>query len=657
MEQTSNIGNLADLKEGEVLLPAYLQRMADGVYVDLALFPVGGGFVQFIDQMFGGGSRFRELDYALFQNLLFDYDAVLDAHGIDAKLRLAADVVVFDPKRKPLYRAVKIDTQFRHAEYFFEPVSIDVVTETPVYGEPDPDGVAAVISTTRSVESQPTQLDIDEFIADMWLKGVRFGVAVEAVAGVIARRETVRMEIATQLDPTEGIDAEIEEACSVLHRDNSPKILFNGKADLRRFQNRFPQIEMGARLLKKKPRVLGKPGYKVNGQIQEPEIPKDIDLFALAGLGTFVDKQQDGEFILSKQDGFLSIDTATNSISVTEKIENKGGISIKTTGDLVLSGNEFIEHGEVQEGRVVEGKSMTFRSAVYGDIISQGGLILFESNLSNGSAKSNGGDITANGRCFNSYIEAWEGKVSLKYAESCVIFGESVQIERAINCEIIANEVRIDNVEGCAIASKEVHIELSDSCRGKQTVISMLQPDLSGVDAQMKLVREAITGCEKAIAMRDQGIEQIKADPEVARYLVLAASIQKGAAKLTDAHEENWRKMTIRFAKVDDALRKLNADKQVQIDKMAGLQQEYAQLLELRGKNGVGVSCTITSVVGDTLVRGVAAQNGAAEFRKVKISDIKVKLREQGKQNDRIFCNSTGSLEWSYAVPEVDVAS
>jgi hypothetical protein len=657
MAVESNIGNLADLKEVEVLLPAYLIREAEGIFVDLSLFPVGGGFVQFIDRMFGGGARFSGLDYRVLMDLIYDYDAILDMHGLDAKLRLAQDIVPFSAKRKSLYRAVKMDSDYQRAEYFFEPVSIEVVTEEPVYGEAGPDGVTPVVSAERKVEIQPTKLELDEFIADMWLKGVRFGIEAETVAGVISRGEMGRMRIATQLDPVEGSDAEIEEACSVLHRDNSPKILLNGKADLRKFQNRFPQIEKDARLLKKKPRVLGKPGYKVNGAAIEPEIPKDLDIFPLAGPGTRIERQEGNEYIIADRDGFLSLDTSSNNISVTEKIENKGGISVRTTGDLSLSGNEFIEHGEVQEGRSVEGKNMTFRSAVYGNVLSQGGFVLLESNLSNGSAKSIGGDITSNGRAFNSIIEAWDGKISMKYAESCLILGETVEIERAVNCEIIAEKIEIESVEGCGIAGKQVHIKSSDSCRGKQTIISMLLPDLSQMDGQVQQVLKAIADCKKIIEAKEQDIAKISSDAEVAKYLTLAANIRQGVVKLTEAHQENWQKMLARFSKVDGALNRLSADKQMQLDKIQALLEENVHLLEMREKSGAGVHCGIDMVTGDTMVRGVVAQNGVAEFRKSKVGDIKTKLREQGSQKERIFSNGTGTLDWNYELPDVEELS
>lgn len=649
----SGVGNLVDLKEGEILLPNYLLRQPDGIYVNLSIFPVGGGFDTFIDRLFGDGFRFVRLNYKFFMNLLFDYDIILDTHGLDTNVKLADDIVKFHAKRKALYRGVKLDRAMLSAEYFFEPVVIEVEKEVPVYGEAGADGVRPIVGSERQLEMVPTSLDIDEFIAEMWLKGVRYGLAVDEVAEVIARQESVRMKIAAQLDASEGVDAEIEEASDVLHRDNSPKILPNGKADLRKFQNRFPQIEMGARLLGKKSRILGKPGYKVNGAKIEPAIPNDLDLHALAGVGTRIDIQDGEEFIVSTRNGFLSLDVETNHIEITEKIENKAGVSLKTTGDLSLAGKEFIEHGEVQEGRVVEGTNMTFRSNVFGTVVSQGGLVLLEKSLSNGRAKSVGGDVISHGRCFNSVIEALDGNITLKYAEACFISGQTVTIEHAINCDIIAENIEIGVAEGCGVAGKRIKITSSNDCRSTETNISLVLPDLSAFENQTRELNKAIENCQQIIQMKDQESAQLSSNPEVAKYLALATSIKQSTVKLTEAHQENWKKMTAKFAKIDNALTRLNAEKQEQLKRIQDFQQEIVILAAGREESGKGISCKIDEVVGDTLVRTMTVPNGVSALHKVKSSEIKVRLRENGSAQERVFFDDDGSLDWVYTLPEV----
>lgn len=630
-----------------------MPRQRGGIHVDFSLFPAGGAFAEFIDHLFVEGWRFAGLNYSLLSALLYDYDAILDVHGTGAKVKLADDVVVFALQRKALYKAVKVDAAGEQAEYLFEPAFVEVITEEPVYGEPGADGVAPIVGTARKSESVPTRLDPDEFIADMWLKGVRFGIDAVAVAGVISRGETVRMVVARQLDATEGLDAEIEEATDALRRDNSPKRLPNGKADLRRFQNRFPQIAKGARLLKKKKRVLGKPGFKVSGAMIEPPLPADFDLLTLAGEGTRVENQGGNEFIVATREGFLSLDVATNHIAVTEKIENKAGISAKTTGDLSLAGDEFIEHGEVQEGRVVEGKNMTFRSDVYGDIVSQGGLILLEGNLSGGSAISNGGKVTSNARAFNSIIEVWSGEATVKYAEGCLIMGESVEVERAVNCEIIAKQVKIGSAEGCGVAGKVVRIASSGAHRDRETIVSMLVPSLVSMDAQIRQVHKAIAGCEQAVADNEQELARIRADDEVAKYLALEASIRQGSVKLNPAQQANWHKMTVRFAPASESIDRLVAGKREQSEQRDSFRQELEFLLQAREKSGEGIHCGISEVAGDTRVRMMVAYNGTAEFVKFSSGELRVRLREQGLPQEKVFSGDEGSFDWQYVLPEI----
>lgn len=648
MTQQIKAASLSPDSKGAISLPACLIRQPDGVFVDLSLVPASG-FDKLVDSLFGNGARFRGLDYRLLSGLLYDRDSVTGSYALSDRVKLADDIVPFSPKRRALYKSVKVDADGQHAAYFFEPVEMEVVIDEPVYGEPGEDGVAPVVGSTRKTVMQATKLDIDEFIADMWMKGVRFGICIEEVAGVIFRGESVRLNIATQLDATAGADAEIEEACNVLHRDNSPKLLVNGKADLRKFQNRFPQIVKDARLLKKKSCVFGKPGYKVSGEKMTPAVPHDdIDLHAMAGPGTRVELQDGCEYILADQDGFLSLDVQSNLIAVTEMIENKSGISLKTTGDLSLAGNEFIEHGEVQEGRVVEGRNMTFRSDVYGDVVSQGGFILLEKNLSGGSAKSYGGDVTSNGRVFNSTIEARTGQVTLQYAESCLILGETVLVDRAVNCDIVGENVQVGGAEGCSIAGKNIQVNSSSSRRSKETLISMLVPDLSALDAQIAQMSREIDECNRALETKSQEIVALKSDVEFAKYLALATSIRQGKIQLNAAQQDSWQKMTARFASFMSTGAKLTAEKQELMTRAQAFLQEQGHLLETREKSCAGIRCEITEVAGDTLVQGMIYPNGVAALQKYQPGDIRRQLREQDIRHKRIFSDDTGSLNWSF---------
>ena len=194
--------------------------------------------------------------------------------------------------------------------------------------------------------------------------------------------------------------------------------------------------------------------------------------------------------IVADMDGFLRFDERSKKVEVTATIENRSGISTKSTGDIKLDVDNFVEHGEVQEGRIVKGKHMTFRSAVYGTILASDGNICIDDNLSGGNAKSYGGNVSIHGRAINASIEAWDGNITVNYAESCVIFGKSVSIKRAVNCEIVAETLQVGVVEGCAIVGKMIDLSSTLARRDRETIVTVLLPDHSTLESQIIAAKE-----------------------------------------------------------------------------------------------------------------------------------------------------------------------
>jgi len=311
---------------------------------------------------------------------------------------------------------------------------------------------------------------------------------------------------------------------------------------------------------------------------------------------------------------------------------------------------DVIEQGEVKEGRVIEGKNLTFRADVYGDVVAQGGFILLEKNMSGGSARSYGGDVTSNGRVFNSVIEACTGQVTLQYAESCLILGESVLIDRAVNCDIVAENIQVGSAEGCGVAGKAIQVNSSGACRSKETLISMLVPNLSVLDAQIAQMSREIEDCNLIVEAKNRELALLKSDAEFAKYLALATSIRQGKIQLNAAQQDGWQKMTARFAGSMSAGSKLSAEKQEQLTRAQAFLQEQAHLLAAREKSCAGIRCEITEVAGDTRVQSMIAPNGVAALQKYQPGEIRSRLREHDVKHTRIFSDDTGSLVWSYEV-------
>ena len=103
--------------------------------------------------------------------------------GISA-FRLATDIRAFDPARKPFYRAVQVvkDRSGNDAEvsYKFEQglVREFEIDETVM----DESGQAL---TKKAKRKEDIVLNPDEFVADMWDKGVRFGLDIDAIREAI----------------------------------------------------------------------------------------------------------------------------------------------------------------------------------------------------------------------------------------------------------------------------------------------------------------------------------------------------------------------------------------------------------------------------------------------------------------------------------------
>ena len=650
--------NDIDIKASGLTLPAYVITRPEGVFIKLSPPPAQDILKLFIDRLFSSDARFEGLDYASFISLLYDTDFAKSKTGSAAELQIAKKIVGFTPQRKALYKGVKIMGAGDRAEYMFEPVSIEVGSEETVKAKPGSEdkpadgGVAPVAEQTRKVEMQPTKLDFDEFVADMWVKGIRFGINTDAVRKAIAQGMSIRVDIARKLDPTDSVDAKVAEESVSLHQDNTPMILANGKADLRRAKNRFPQVAKDAPMLRKVPCVPGKPGYRVTGEVIEPRTPLDIDLNKLAGEGTSIVKNEKGEFIVSAMDGFLCLDENTGQIGITAKIENRGGISAKGTGDIKLAVDEYVEHGEVQEGRVVEGKHMTFLSDVFGTIISNGGHIQFGKNLSGGRAQSIGGDITVKGRASNATLEAWDGKITAHFAEECTIIGKSVFIERAVNCDIIAEELQLGIAEGCAIAGKKIQIKSSSAHKNRETVISVLLPDLNSFDQQIAKVRVSLTPINNALQAKSREIAAAKSDPAFAKYLAIAAKIQDGSVKLSAEQQPDWQKIVRQFAPIMKGSEELNNKRQT-------LESEIERLSQARKNCGAGECCEIAEVLSDTVVRklhsnkGMLGFAGILVFRGLPAQQLKAQLQHLGTSQERIFSGDKGHFEWVFQVPEL----
>ncbi|HEU4851191.1 MAG TPA: flagellar assembly protein A [Telluria sp.] len=613
-------------RESEAVVEHGIIRQADGVYA--ALGSLGKVFHSAVDRVFETGNYFAGINYPLFIRLLYGIGPELPATTPDSPMvRFASHIVPFEPARQALYKALKIENGT--AAYYFEPVFLED-------GE-GPYGAEA-----------PAQLTVDEFIADMWNKGVRFGIDVPAVRAAIASAKSERVIVARRLDASPGRDAVIQEVTDGIHRSDAPRQMANGKLDLMSFQNRFPQIKEKVRLLHKVPRKLGVGGFEMSGLPIEPAIPADVDLNKLAGLGMRVENTEDGEFLVSTMSGFLSVDTASGQLSVGAKIVSHEGVSTRTTGNLQLTG-DYEEFGEIQERRVVEGESITVHADVFGNVISRGGTVILNNNLVGGSAVNARGDIRIKGVVSSATVQAAMGEVTIGRAENCLITGTRVTVEHAVNCQIMAEVLTIGQAEGCSVAARTVNIGSAGPRRQVEMVVYALVPDNDKINDVIEQVRERVGTFEQLAAQKQAELDRLQNEPDVRKYVMLASKIRKNELTLTAEQVPQFQRMATAVGPQLKAIGKLSLEvKAAQAEAKSG-SDLVAQLVEQKNATAGASSVEIRELLGEVQVRTMRFNPDGSSVHHMPPKDIRARLLSGQVLGERIAGGSAGAVRWTTA--------
>jgi len=625
----SAIGNLADLEAGQIALSRFIAQRPDGLHVQPARLESASDFADFVNRVFDTGLYFRGLDYANFIALLYG-SAATGAQGSPDEVLLAADITFFRPERQALYKEILIDGD--EAAYLFEPLY--------------PEAAEGGLTTEARV-----RLDIDEFIASAWTQGVRFGIDVAAVRTGFEVDKAERRVIARTLPFVPGKDAEVCELAPGLHRNNAPRRLLGDRVDLRQFETRYPQVAAGLRLVRKNPRTPGVDGYSLGGQTLPAPIPKDFDLAILAGPGTRINREDGAEYLLATVCGFLSIDRQSNQFSVTDKIVSHEGVSVRTTGDLLLTGEEYEQHGEIQEKRVVQCRSITAYADVYGRIISTGGLVRLKRNLVGGSASNEDGDIIVDGMASGATLTARGGCINVKRADNCVIVARQVVVGQATNCDIVAEQLTIEVAEACALAAQRTDLGSSRARRELDTVLLVLLPDLSAYDARLNTLRGKRMATEKAISAHRARMDVLRSDREVANYLALAQRLRNHAATLSADQQVGWRRLSARVAptlrslsQLSDLVKELAAESDTfgnQIDAVLAAREETCSK----------VNCELLRVEGETRVSALLPRPADLPLHALPVKELKVRLRRTDAASRLLFAGHAGQFSWSYRSP------
>jgi uncharacterized protein (DUF342 family) len=666
------VGNPADLKEGEILLPGFIVRKPGGLFADLALLEKQpNAFAEFVAHTFSADAYFPGLDYRAFQTILYDPEttakvrANLVAAGRGTELRFADAVARFPQSRKSLYRAVKTSAQFADASYFLEPAVIEKTVSS----------IAEDGTLVNRTVTEPARLNFDELIAHLWNFGVRYGILEADVRGRVAEDmpKVGWITVARQLDPQPGKDAEIREEFDKLHRDRSPAVRADGSVDLRHFKNTFPQVAKDVRLVRKIPRAFGRPGRNVGGFPIEPPQPKDIDLERLAGGWVRCEKHGNIEYLVSSLAGFLNIDPKSNQFFITERLINRGGISVRTTGSLNIEAEEFDEHGDVEKGFTVSGNSIRVRGNVFGSVHSKRGAIKIGGNVSQGEIRNADGPVEIAGFASNAYIEANKGEVTLKRAENSVIRAQSVVLGEIRNCTVVADRIEIAKLQNCVIAGNSVSVGTAAIKPGvserDENIFALEVPDLTAIERGIAERDHAIAEATQALAAKraehtrkQTRYGQIMALPAMRSYLDQA----RKAKELRDAGKPPSPEQTRAFAQqrsqllselteiseLATALKALEAALAPLEKSLGDLKRAKADDEAKMAELSAGVSISVGNVTGLTVVRKrkIAAQT-------VRIRDIqelpalRKELDSLGEASDRVFQGESGSVDWKFEPP------
>ncbi|PHV16473.1 hypothetical protein CSQ90_12275 [Janthinobacterium sp. BJB303] len=602
-------------------LPHGLVQRDGGVFLDLSLAPAQ--LRAAVGQLFQSGQLLAGLDYALFLLTLFHAPTPRAAPKGEALLRIAARVALFPPQRRLLYKQVKICGD--SAEFYFETLPADA------------DGQA------------PARREFDELVADLWGKGVRYGIDAAAVRAILGSGKAERITVARALPPQPGRDARLAEVSQGIHRNDAPRERPDGRLDLLSFKNRFPQVKKHARLLRLLPGAPGVPGYDLAGNVLAPPAPLELDLATVAGAGTAVEHFSDGDFVVATQAGYVNVD-AHGKIAIENRIVSREGVSSRTTGNLKLRA-AYEEYGDVQEQRQLDGSDITIHGDVYGHLHSHGGLILLQRNLVGGTAFNEHGDVRVEGVASGSVLQALSGEVHLKRAESCVIAGTRVVIDHASNCEIIADEAIIELAEGCAVAARTIRIGSAGPRKQVEMLLFPLVPDLSALEQQ---IAESLAKAAQHRQMqhkRQQEIDVIAQLPEVRNYLTLAGQLRRGERQLQPTQQLQYDKLAARIAPVLKEVARLRVEVKQSEILHAQMLALVEQLRHERQATAGQSRCVLGLVDGETTVRAMVAPPGPAKVYDRPPKEIKALLRSATPATQPVFADSAGSLDWTYAPP------
>jgi hypothetical protein len=303
--------------------------------------------------------------------------------------------------------------------------------------------------------------------------------------------------------------------------------------------------------------------------------------------------------------------------------------------------SEIIEYHEVPEGRVIHGHDMTFHAPVFGELVSDGGVIRLENSFGWGSAINPLGHIKARKRSFNATLQAPGGVIELASAESCLIIGRHVTVLEAVRCQIFAHTLRVGKATGCMIAGRDIEIRQAMPHKQEPNVITMVVPELPDIDAMLLPLITEIEEMQGRVDELSSRINAFKADRALTQYLSIRSKVRTGMLQLTDGQSKRYLEMADRLDESAKALEGTVSERTPIAKKLAAAKIHAQVLRDGQYARVVDCRCNIANVGGETIVRQLLEAHDDLDLSLIPLPMI-----------PKILFRNDASLKFLYAVKE-----
>ena len=537
------------MDQNNVYSATFLEPSKEGIFINLERVGESRQFLAYVNETFGEGYYYSELNYEVFHGILYDFENFKRKN----KIVMFAKAIVDPPaERKPLY-----DKQFKiindTAYYEFGPIYIK--------GEGDRDMEAAIT--------------FDELVAAAWTHQIRFGLNADGIRQNIKSGFRGMGVIAKPTIPIKGEDARLEYKVRI-KKDLTPvEDSKTGRMDLKRCKCTFPQIPdlRQNRIVRKFDASKGTPGYCLNGNMIPPKAGLDIDLKALADEGTELVIENDIECLVASRPGYIIVNPKSNKISVTSDPQNHSPIGPET-GSLEIRTDCFTQYGDILNGYSVKCKGINVvDGTVSGEIISETGEIDIQGSVNSGRLIARSGIIRVKGLVsLNSVLESLKGDIIVDTAENSTLIGKNISVRLAVNCNIIGENIAIGTVQSCKVRGLSVCIENSEVSGTNSENTEVIIPILDMTDKRIRSITQILEEKKARLNELAQRVVQLKENNVLLAFLQAIKARNEQAINTLRRHATP---IANEITKLSKELETYN-DEAADIEKrLKGLQEEH----------------------------------------------------------------------------------